>query len=78
VGSTAHVREWDGEEFWGVLSSVHTPGGCWFSGFDVADQPPYGPALTFAIGEQVELEWEKVRRGTQDGFRYRATKVRRI
>jgi cold shock protein len=75
---SARVLEWNGEEFWGVLSSVQTPGGCWFSGFDVANQPAYGRALAFEIGEQVQVDWERVQRGTQDRYRYRAVRVTRV
>jgi CspA family cold shock protein len=75
--STAEVLEWNGEEFWGVLSSPQTPGGCWFSGFDIANQPAYGSGLTLGIGEQVQVDWERVQGGTQDGYRYRAVRITR-
>ncbi|WP_432509466.1 cold-shock protein [Kineococcus auxinigenes] len=62
------VREWRGDEGWGVLDSPETPGGCWvhFSGIAVRGHREPAP------GQRVALEWEAAE---QDGYRYRATRV---
>ncbi|HEX5985792.1 MAG TPA: hypothetical protein VFY86_04680 [Nocardioides sp.] len=79
--TTATVREWHDQLGWGVLDSPETPGGCWthFSdietcwlGFVDGGEAYEYKGLT--AGEVVDLEWESP---GQDGFDYRAVRVRR-
>jgi cold shock protein len=78
------VRFWLREEGWGVIDSPDTPGGCWasFSHLWKDNIPEPGPGEVVEIqggyreafeGETVDFEWE---RANQDGYTFRATKVR--
>lgn len=67
MSESALVREWHADDGWGVLDSPATPGGCW-AHFSVLDG-----ALELHAGQQVELDHEVA---DQDGFSYRATRVR--
>lgn len=74
VGSMvrASVREWYDEEGWGVLDCAETPGGC-FAHFSNLEMPGY---RSLAQGSTVELvEWEAPG-FKQDGYDFRALKVR--
>jgi CspA family cold shock protein len=62
------VREWLGEEGWGVIEAPETPGGCW-THFSVIVMPGYHELVE---GRRVTFTFEKT---TQDGFAYRATRV---
>ena len=59
------VREWSGDEGWGVIDSDATPGGCWlhFSMLRVAGHK------TVSVGSLLEFTYEQ---GRQDGFDFRA------
>lgn len=65
--SKGTVREWHGNEGWGVVDSEATPGGCWtfFTGVDAGH-------FLLSPGQQVEFEWELAE---QDGFQYRALRA---
>jgi len=64
----AVVRQWSGEDGWGVLDSPDTPGGCWthFSHIEVDG------FRTLATGQVVDLDWESP---GQDGYDFRAVRV---
>jgi CspA family cold shock protein len=62
------VREWHGDEGWGIVDASEVPGGCW-AGFAQVEIAGY---RELRAGQDVALEWEP---GPQDGFDYRATKV---
>ena len=66
----AAVREWDGEEGWGVLDSPETPGGC-FGHFSHVQLPDF---RTLSPGQQVDLTWEAPG-FKQDGYDYRAVSI---
>jgi CspA family cold shock protein len=67
MAESATVREWNGDEGWGVIDSPSTPGGCWahFS------QAAVSGASDFVAGQAVLLEWESP---GQDGYPYRAVR----
>jgi CspA family cold shock protein len=69
VNERATVRCWDQDDAWGVVDCPSTPGGCWvgFTAIDVA-----GFRSLTGVAE-VDLDWE---RAEQDGFSYRAVRVR--
>lgn len=77
----AQVREWHDDLGWGVLDSPETSGGCWthFSAVQtprVNDEDERVAAYGFKSlkrNDLVDLEWA---RPGQDGFDYRAAKVR--
>jgi cold shock protein len=64
----AVVREWHGEEGWGVLDSPETPGGCW-AHFGSIQMEGYHELHR---GQRVTLVWEEP---GQDGFPFRAVRV---
>jgi CspA family cold shock protein len=66
--ATGIVREWHGDEGWGVLSSAETPGGCWahFSSVLMSGYRSLDP------GQAVTFEFESAE---QDGYAYRAVAV---
>jgi CspA family cold shock protein len=68
VSEQGVVREWSGDDGWGVIDCPQTPGGCWahFSSLRAAT------LWTPVEGEAVELEIEFV---GQDGYSFRATRV---
>lgn len=68
MGEMGIVREWHGEEGWGVIDSVDTPGGCWThqSHLDMEGFRVLHP------GQQVDLTFDA---HGQDGFPYRAIRV---
>lgn len=66
------VALWNGDDGWGVMSSVDTPGGCWvhFSHIDG------GGFRELTAGEPVVFSFERLDPGQdQDGFIYRALRV---
>jgi cold shock protein len=67
VADEGTVREWHGDEGWGVIDSPATRGGCW-AHFGNAAVAGYA---TFVAGQPVWLEWEAP---GQDGFGYRAVR----
>ena len=62
------VREWHGDEGWGVIDSDSTPGGCWahFSGVLMSGY------RSLEAGQAVSFEFEP---GGQDGYAFRAVAV---
>ena len=66
--TTGIVRIWHGEEGWGVVDSVATPGGCWIH-FSHLATPGYRALQT---GQAVEFEWEMA---AQDGYSFRTTRA---
>ena len=62
------VREWHGDEGWGVIDSGATPGGCW-AHFGSVRMAGY---RALDAGQAVTFEFE---RGRQDGFAFRAVAV---
>lgn len=63
------VRRWEGEEGWGVLDSVDTPGGAWAHFSEVV-----GTGFrTLLPGQKVTFDFES--RG-QDGYNYRANNIK--
>lgn len=65
---SAHVGtvvRWS-DEGWGVVASDVTPGGCWVHFGAIGPMAP-------AVGTEVEFEFEEA---DQDGYRFRATRVR--
>ncbi|MGW7548024.1 cold shock domain-containing protein [Streptomyces sp. NPDC054770] len=66
---TAAVREWHGEEGWGVLDSPETPGGCWGHCSHLQKG-----LYTLSPGQRVDLQWEAPR-CNQDGYSYRAVNI---
>ena len=69
MASIGTVSSWSADEGWGVIASPDTPGGCWahYSNLEMQGYHSLEP------GEVVDFEWE---RADQDGFAYRALKVR--
>ncbi|MET9226635.1 cold shock domain-containing protein [Lentzea sp. NPDC003310] len=65
------VVRWDDEEGWGVIESAGFDGPVWthFS----AVEAPDGGFRRLRVGGSVEVEAE---RADQDGYRWRATRVR--
>jgi CspA family cold shock protein len=70
MGSVAGgvVREWHGEEGWGVIDSDETPGGCW-AHLSALDLPGFRAVMA---GQRVSFTF---RAAAQDGYRYRAEQV---
>lgn len=66
--SVGRVREWRGEEGWGVIDSPETPGGCW-THFSAIVMEGY---RALAEGDTVTFVHEPAE---QDGFRFRAVRV---
>lgn len=62
--SEGTVREWNGDEGWGVIDSAETPGGCWVHFSAIAADGLHG----LTPGEHVIFTYEAAR---QDGFGYR-------
>ncbi|MFJ7077926.1 cold shock domain-containing protein [Streptomyces sp. NPDC098781] len=62
------LREWHGDEGWGVIESDTTPGGCWAHFGSVLR----GGYRSLSSGQTVSFTFE---RGRQDGYDYRATAV---
>lgn len=62
------VRDWHGDEGWGILDSDETPGGCWVH-FSHLTMPGY---RTLQAGQVLEFEWETA---AQDGYSFRATRA---
>jgi CspA family cold shock protein len=69
----ATVVEWRNEEGWGVLS---VPGlgaaGIW-THFSVVEMEGF---VTLSVGQTVDVEFEDLGSPYQDGYRYRATRLR--
>ncbi len=67
------VRSWDDESGWGVLASPEVPGEVWahFSAVHTTDP---GAFASLEPGEAVLFTWEEA---DQDGYSYRALRVRR-
>jgi CspA family cold shock protein len=63
------VRVWHREQGWGVVDAPEVPGGCWVH-FSAVEATGY---RELRAGQQVLLEAEAAE---QDGYRYRATRVR--
>lgn len=71
--SRATVEEWRGEEGWGVLSAPEAaPGGIWVHVSHVEGEG----FRSLSAGQQVEVEVEDLGAPIQDGYRYRAIRVR--
>jgi cold shock protein len=77
----AEVREWHADLGWGVLDSPETPGGCWthFSAIETRRVAGGHEGEVYeykSLNERdvVDLDWEAP---GQDGFKYRATVVRK-
>lgn len=68
MGEIGIVREWHGEEGWGVIDIEDAPGGCW-THISHLDMEGY---RVLRAGQRVELTFDD--RG-QDGFAYRAIRV---
>jgi CspA family cold shock protein len=66
--ATATVREWHGEEGWGVLDSPDTPGGCW-AHFSHIEMLGY---RALNRGQVVGVDWESP---GQDGYEFRAVRI---
>lgn len=71
------VREFHGEEGWGVLDAPAMPGGCWVFYSEIEGT---GFRMLYA-GQEVEIEYEDLVAmygpgAMQGGFRYRATSVK--
>jgi len=66
--SEGTVREWNGDEGWGVIDSAATPGGCWVHFSAIAVDGLRG----LTAGEHVTFTYEAAR---QDGFGFRTTLV---
>jgi CspA family cold shock protein len=71
VETVGIVREFDSIQGVGVVDSPDTPGGCWVH-FSMIDIDGY---KTLQPGEEVALTFESA---VQDGFSYRAVRVRRV
>jgi cold shock CspA family protein len=69
---TARVDEWSNEGGWGVLHSDEVPEGIWVH-FSAVAVDGY---KTLRVGEVVEAEVEGPLPFDQDGYRYRARRVR--
>ncbi|UJV46740.1 cold-shock protein [Streptomyces sp. AMCC400023] len=67
------VRSWDDESGWGVLASPEVPGEVW-AHFSAVSTPEPGAFASLEPGEAVLFTWEEAE---QDGYAYRATRVRR-
>jgi CspA family cold shock protein len=65
---TGTVRQWDGDEGWGVLDSAATPGGCWVH-FSAIVATGY---RTLRAGDEVEFAFAAAE---QDGFAFTAEQV---
>lgn len=67
------VRSWEDESGWGVLASPDVPGEVWahFSAVHTTDP---GAFASLEPGEAVLFSWEEA---DQDGYSYRALRVRR-
>ena len=77
----AVVREWHEDLGWGVLDSPETPGGCWTHCAVIetrrvasSHEGEVNEYKSLSEGDVVDLGWETP---GQDGFRYRATGVRK-
>jgi CspA family cold shock protein len=68
MGEIGIVREWHGEEGWGVIDIQDAPGGCW-THITHLDMEGY---RGLHAGQQVELTFSDQ---GQDGFPYRAIRV---
>jgi CspA family cold shock protein len=69
--ATGVVREWWVEDGWGVIDCDETPGGCW-AHFSMIQMDGF---RSLAAGDLVDLDWIEV---DQDGYRYRAERLRKI
>lgn len=63
------VRSWEDDEGWGIIDSPETPGGCW-AHFSNVEMPGF---VALAANQRVDFSWMQI---DQDGFQFRATKVR--
>ncbi|QBJ98782.1 cold shock domain-containing protein [Rhodococcus sp. ABRD24] len=70
---TGRVAAWDVIEGWGVIESADTPGGC-FGHYSNIETEGSG-FRSLEVGESVEFEWEQPGY-KQDGYDYRATRIR--
>jgi len=66
--STGLVRLWNDHEWWGVIGSDATPGGCWAS-FAAVLVDGY---RSLEEGQQVRFSFEAA---DQDGYAFRAVEV---
>ncbi|WP_306819871.1 cold-shock protein [Streptomyces sp. CA-210063] len=67
------VRSWDDESGWGVLASPEVPGDVW-AHFSAVHTPDPDAFASLEPGEAVLFTWEEA---DQDGYSYRALRVRR-
>ncbi|WP_328506658.1 cold-shock protein [Streptomyces sp. NBC_00391] len=67
------VRSWDDESGWGVLTSPEVPGEVW-AHFSAVQTPAPDAFASLEPGESVLFTWEEA---DQDGYSYRALRVRR-
>lgn len=67
------VRSWDDESGWGVLTSPGVPGEVWAHFSDIRTADP-GEFASLTPGEAVLFTWEEA---DQDGYAYRAVRIRR-
>jgi CspA family cold shock protein len=70
----ATVETWTDDEGWGVLSAPEVPGGIWahFSAVEAEGFRKLSP------GQIVEVEFEDLGSPYQDGYRFRAERVRPV
>jgi CspA family cold shock protein len=71
----ATVRSFNDEEGWGVLDAPEAPGGVFVHYSDIEDDDP-NAYKTLNEGQRVEIDLEGPLQFEQDGFRYRATRVK--
>jgi CspA family cold shock protein len=70
----ATVEAWSNDEGWGVLSAPEAPGGIW-AHFSVAEMEGF---KTLSPGQIVEVAFEDLGSPYQDGYRFRAERVRPV
>ncbi|MFY2787523.1 hypothetical protein [Rhodococcus sp. MALMAid1271] len=73
----AVVREFNGDEGWGVLDAPELPGGCWvfYSSIEGSGLRTLSPGQYVTV-EYVDLVAEFGPGADQDGYRYQAERVR--
>lgn len=71
----ATVRSFNDEEAWGVLDAPEAPGGIFVSYADIETEDP-DAFKTLQEGQSVEIDLEGPLSFEQDGFRYRASRVK--
>lgn len=71
--SIGTVSAWNAVDGWGVIESPDTPGGC-FGHYSNIDADGF---KALEVGQAVEFDWERLQSGfEQDGYAYRATRIR--